>query len=146
MDMTQETREYDCSLFATSNEGIDHVKRVIVDAGITIVQEIEPKEIRLAYPIAKHTAALFTVLRIAALPDRIAVIRKELDIIPGVLRAMITHAISSQASGVGFGVPAGTRKPSSRSSDAEQSRPVKKRVPEAVTNEELEKKLEEILN
>ena len=75
MDTEKTTTEYEISFLAKGQEGVDSVRTLVQNAGITIDQEQEVREMRLAYPIQKETSAMFGFWRIHATHEDVHTVR-----------------------------------------------------------------------
>ena len=143
MDTDQTTTEYEISFLAKGQEGVASVRTLMQDAGITIDQEQEVREMRLAYPIQKETSAMFGFWRVHATHEAIKKIHTEVKLIPEIMRIMVIKDPPSVRQPYQYTPQTETRE---RQPAAPSWQPVAQpTAPEAVTNKELEKKLEEIL-
>ncbi len=144
MNNDYETKEYELTLLLKEEAGLQNVQGILREAGLDIAHQTELKHIALAYPIKKETMAYMTTMRCVATPETdLKEMRKRLEVSPQCLRFLLiahpiapvvrlprlhdaTHAPHLHQTAVG-------------ASQEEQHKG------EVVSNEELEKKLEEIL-
>lgn len=130
------TKDYEVSFLVKQEDGAVRVKKILTDLGAVITQESEVKNIPLAYPIKKETAAFFGFARFTAEPSIIESASKELELDEACLRSLI----------IAGPFPEPTERVERENRPEQPAKPVeKKKETEMVTNEELEKKLEEIL-
>lgn len=142
----QETKEYEIGFLVKEEAGIAVIRKFLDLAGAVITKEGEIKKISLAYPIKKETSAFFGFFHFTSLPAAIKDLEKELRVEPLCLRSIIIKDPIKRDMHREEGQP----ELSERGERVQQREPEEK--PEAVkkqgdivTNEELEKKLEEIL-
>ncbi len=143
MDTDQTTTEYEISFLVKGQEGVASVRTLIQNAGITIDQEQEVREMRLAYPIQKETSAMFGFWRVHATHETIQKIHTEVKLIPEIMRIMVVKNPPSVRQPYQYTPQAAPRE--KRPVVSSWQAPVQTTNPEVVTNKELEKKLEEIL-
>jgi ribosomal protein S6 len=143
MSNDYETKEYELSVLLKDEAGLENVREILRTAGLDIMDQTELKHITLAYPIKKETMAYMTTMRCVTQPNvDLKEMRKHLEVSPQCLRfLLIAHPIVPVVH-----VP--------RAHDAAREPRPHQVVPttqdeqhkgEVVSNEELEKKLEEIL-
>ncbi len=134
----KDKKEYELSFVLADETGVSEVDQVLARYGAEVSFRSPVTLIRLAYPIKKHESAYFGFVYFTVLPDAPAKIRGSLALAPKVLRSiMITPPMRQpvreprEARGIKREeavIPAPAPKPET-----------------AVSNEALEKKLEEIL-
>lgn len=94
------------------------------------------KRIKLAYKIGKETQAFFGYIQFAAEPEKAKMLEQDLRANPNIIRTIIVKLPKPSKKGVGTG------KPSPRPVAA---KPAAEPQVAAISNEALEKKIEEIL-
>ncbi len=143
MSNDYETKEYELSILLKDEAGLEAVREILRTSGLDITDQTELKHITLAYPIKKETMAYMTTMRCVTQPDAdLKEMRKHLEVSPQCLRfLLIAHPI----------VPV-VRLPrmheTAHTPHSHQTAPAAQEDQhkgEVVSNEELEKKLEEIL-
>jgi ribosomal protein S6 len=143
----QEMREYEIGAWVKNVEDMECVKSFAAEAGVQIVQEQAPKRIHMAYPIQKELSAFFAVLGVRATVGAMEALQHELRVQRPALRFVVVKGPMKQTTTRPFmprrGAPTGARR-REREHEVREERPSAHK-PESVTNEELEKKLEEIL-
>jgi len=131
----QTTQEYEMTFLVKEGSDILCIKKAIETHGGTPTLEGEVRTITLAYPIKKETMAQFGFVRFTIDPENMAGLNRDLELDGECLRTLTV----SGAFAKNFVDPA-------QRQHKEPTREKQERVSDAVTNEELEKKLEEILN
>lgn len=127
-----------------SEDKAQDVRTLLRQHGIEIAQEFPEKKINLAYPIKKATQALFVALRVSAEPDKIKLFEKDSKSSKNILRSLII-TIPKEKQGKNVRGEE-TRRPSvfaRRKSVAPREQRESK--PKPLSNEAIEKKIEEIL-
>ena len=141
----QDMREYEIGAWVKSAEDMERVKSFAVETGVQIVQEQAPKRIHMAYPIQKESSAFFAVLGVRATVEAMEALQHELRVQRPALRFSVVKGPMKQASTRPFTPRRAPRtRDNERPAEMHEERP-NPHKPESVTNEELEKKLEEIL-
>lgn len=148
MDIASDTlKEYELSFIISSEDGLKAVEEIISLNEGSVVRRESPRKIFLAYPIKKHNEAYFGYFIISLNPEKITSLNHSLNLSDSVIRFLIVSPVASPA-------PAPAPAPAGSSSAAPApSTPLRRREPvlptppssETLTNEALEKKLEEIL-
>lgn len=132
-------KAYEVSFLLASAEKVESVKRLLNQHGIDIKEEQTPKNINLAYPIEKVTQALFCAITVFSEPEKIKLLEKDMKTSRDILRCLIVILPKEKAG---------------ESSDQSKrvSSPVRRVTviqrelkPKTLSNEALEKKIEEIL-
>ncbi len=142
--MEKESKKYEIGFLVRLEEDRVALARILKDRGFSIVDDGEVSRIKLAYPIKKENFSFFGYLYFFGDPENVGELNKELKTSPKILR----HLIISQ--------PVMIRKVENKTvSEKVYTREVpavpaisaRKTTPktEVLSNEELEKKLEEIL-
>lgn len=129
----QEKKEYELSFLLKDEAGISALQNVLARFECNVVSQSEIKRMVLSYPIKKETSALFGYAYIMMRPDQVKEVSHELRLEPSILR---------------FLVIADPIKRPFNASVENTTQPVSadEKSAHVVTNEDLEKKLEEILN
>ena len=131
---------YELTLFI-KNEDISSVKKNLEAKGVKILKEKEIQKTRLAYPIKKQAYGYLCILSIGLPKDGVSKMMNDLNLEEGILRYALTKFNKHKA---------GEREEESRSKPARSGerrifRTPKKPTEPALTNEALERKIEEIL-
>lgn len=141
MDQIEEKKEYELSFLLKDEEGIAALQGMLTKFGCTTTSQSEIKRIVLAYPIKKETSALFGYVYFMATPEHMKDFTHELRLESHVLRfLLINKPIKREFISASEGSPRRTSETSEKEALSEEKQS------HAVTNEDLEKKLEEILN
>jgi len=134
-DNKKDKKSYEISYLIKDEASAKEVSRVLRQHEAEILEEVSPKSIALTYKIKKEPAALFGYTIFKAGPENIPELDKNLKTNPSILRFLIvTPPFSKQET----------------SSSLRRSRPISERTGESkptlpLSNEALEKKIEEIL-
>lgn len=134
-----EKKEYEISFLAKDEMGPQEVVKLIKRFEGEITSEGSVEKIALAYPIKHEKAAYFGWLHMAMEPANITPLEHELEVHPGVLRTLIITPPFVKAK------PRQSMKPGAKPSP-EPKTDKKKTATLPLTNEALEKKIEEILH
>jgi len=147
--MKEETKIYEIGFLLKPEESRDGIMKAIKSAGFEIVNEGQISSIKLAYPIKKQNFAQFGYVYFSGEPDKINALKSELEVMPNVLRSTIfANPVMKrkEEESMRQEVDSGAPEKASALSDAKPARERKPVVKiEALSNEDLEKKLEEIL-
>ena len=143
MHEDQEIKQYELT-FWLKDEDLSLIKNILQKRGVAISAEKPLTKFRLSYPIKKETNAFMGAMVFDADPASIESLTAELNIAPGILRFMISAAPRHKSGGAREAV--GTAAPAARGRGGlfRRERPETKPVGEILTNEALEKKIEEI--
>lgn len=138
-----EKRDYEIA-FLVQNKGDESaIEKILLQHGVELIDKGRIQEIKLSYPIKKCRLAHFGFWRLQIKPDLIESIRQSLKLVPSVLRVLIV-ALSDIEAGKSRKT---VRKPKTTVGQ-NAAEPVFKPDSSSVnvlSNEALEKKLEEIL-
>lgn len=144
MDKEQDKKQYEVSYLVKEEDGSKMVAKFVTDLGGTIEMEGPVNKIALAYPVKKETQGYFGFFHISLAPEEIKNLEHELETKPGVLRHLIITPpfkkmeLRTRADGQAGRAPS---KPVAAAPKAvSENKPS-----ESLTNEELEKRIEEIL-
>ncbi|MCX7615828.1 MAG: 30S ribosomal protein S6 [Patescibacteria group bacterium] len=132
-------KQYEISFLLESEEDLKVIEEKINFFKGEILERGELKRINLAYPIAKRNEALFGFLKFLAEPATIDDLSKELRLEGRILRFLIVIDIFPKVSQTKEKKP-----PEKQKAPKVKEKPAV--TPKVITNEELEKKLEEILS
>lgn len=149
--MSEETRNYEIGFLLKSEEDRKVIFGAIERAGFSLLNEGQISSIKLAYPIKKQNFAQFGYAYFSAEPEKVEEFKKDLSMSPAVLRLTIfanpvvkSKEDEARAEKVYF--------ENEKPAEAQEPQPVRERRPatkpqrtETLTNEDLEKRLEEIL-
>lgn len=125
--MNEDKRDYEIAFLLDSAEAEKELADVLRGYSAEFLNQKAATETRLAYAIKKHSSAFFGFYHFRMNPENIKPIKETLILNPKVLRYLIiTPPIKITASQPGV-------------------RPEKRAAPQALSNEALEEKLEEIL-
>jgi ribosomal protein S6 len=143
--MDETTKVYEISVLLRREEDLEAFFSHLAKAKAAIKEKSLPAKIRLAYPIAKETSAVFVTAVFEVDPQAIAPLQKALQLDPSILRVLIiTPPIEKEERR-----PRPDRRerpvpaPENKKVESQKERPASE--PEILSNELLEKKLEEIL-
>ncbi len=144
MNNDYETKEYELSILLKDEAGLEAVREILRATGLDITNQTELKHITLAYPIKKETMAYMTTMRCVTQPDvDLKEMRKRLEVSPQCLRfLLIAHPIAPVVRLPRMHDATHAPHPHQTAAPVAQEDQHKGEV---VSNEELEKKLEEIL-
>jgi ribosomal protein S6 len=133
--------------FWTKDENNGSVKKVISKHGGEITKEKPVQKMRLAYPIKNESFAFFGDIIFSITPDKVIGFKTDVNAEEGVLRYFFRRAKKNRTDGGnirGENQAAGSFRGKGRSFLGFRSEP-KKSTEQILTNEALEKKIEEIL-
>ena len=144
ISMDEEIKKYEISVLLRAEESAEEVLQHLKRLGAEVVEHSAPAKVKLAYPIKKETTAYFMCVIFSAAPETVVGLQKETLLLPQVLRFLIvTPPIAKMVERERNSYPA---KPKPEEPKEQAPEPVKVSAePEVLTNELLEKKLEEIL-
>ena len=132
--MNEERHEYELTVITGGEENVD-IQNLLTERSALEVIMKQAEKIRLAYPIKKNDFAFMTVAGFGMMPQEIALLRRELDANQHILRYLIlrfTSKIDDKES-----VPLS-------SPIVREETISKNKTSDLLTNEALEKKIEEI--
>ncbi|MCR4328655.1 MAG: 30S ribosomal protein S6 [Patescibacteria group bacterium] len=131
------SREYEVAFLVREEDGASKVVALIGKYG-TILSQGQLKRVAFAYPIEKTAAGYFGTVKVSVLPDAVVRLEKDLETTSEALRSLVLRLPVVKESSV----------------QDEQSKPRRARLSRSevspkssatLTNEALEKKIEEIL-
>ena len=82
-------KEYEVSFLVTAEEAIQEIANILTSAKMTINAKIQAVSLKLSYPIKKHTSAFFGSCIFIGLPENIKSVDEALALNPKVLRTLI---------------------------------------------------------
>ncbi len=138
MEEDIQTKEYEISFLAQDEAGKDAVLSLLRREGGEVLMEGPVEKIALAYDIEKNSSAYFGYMHFRLTPDKLPALQKDLGTENAVLRFLIVTPPFAKTKPRGPGRP--------KTVPSSGSAPMKP-LPEAMplSNEALEKKIEEIL-
>lgn len=145
MEEVHDKKRYEIGFLAEGEEGSREVKDAIRKAEGVLEEEGPLQKIALAYPIKKRESADFRYIRFSALPAGAVALAKELRSASSVLRFLVISLTTSEEKGAERTEGADKRPRRSFESRPAADRPTGEPSASPLTNEVLEKKIEEIL-
>lgn len=144
MSDDKDKKLYELAFLLENESGMADVLRLSSQHNLDVKSEGQPKKINLAYKIGKLTQAHLGCMRFSGLPDDIKSLEKDLKTAASVLRSMIV-ILPKEAN-----APREPMAPEKWKPVAPKKRPAvvhqpQRPAPEALSNEALERKIEEIL-
>ncbi len=146
--MSDEVKNYEISLMLKAEEAYSGVIAFIKEKGAQVQSENQIKRVRLAYPIKKEEVGFFSWIVVSALPEIIPALIRDLEVNPMVLRILaITPPLPAKTEGRSSNPrDKGVKIKPQKEQLAKPAKEVQSsQGGEALSNELLEKKLEEIL-
>lgn len=148
-----ELKEYEISYVLATEDAASEIEKEFAALGCQVVQKGPLAAVKLAYPVKKHASGFFGYTRFSAMPEDIKKLHDALALKPGVLRFLIvTPPVKQMAREArqprerdAQQKPASSVAAKETSSTAVSAQPATSHASEALSNELLEKKLEEIL-
>lgn len=133
MEEIKETTVYEIGFLLRNEEGLSFIKRLLAEQGAEISYESPLKQMTLAYPIEKQTGALFGFIHFSAQSENLPKIMRQVELEKeSILRTLvITNPIT------GYRQEREERPLSAEGSSTKSA--------SEVTNEDLEKTLQDIL-
>lgn len=145
----KDKKAYEIGFLAGEENGVDVLKALIARLGGEVTLTGPSERIMLAYPIKKQTQAHFSHLHFMLSPDNMPEMKDELRRTPAVLRSLIITPPTVRHEQRPM-MPTGERRP--MTSVPRVVMPVPQMAPEVkapagpLSNEALEKRIEEIMN
>ncbi len=137
MEEEIQQKEYEISFLAKDETGRDTVLNLLRQEGGGVLMEGPVEKIALAYDIEKNSSAYFGYMHFRLTPDKLPALQRDLGTKSGVFRFLIVTPPFAKTKPRSMGRPKAAVAPG----------PVPTRSPEPLplSNEALEKKIEEIL-
>lgn len=142
-----ETKKYELSLMLKTEEAAESVLLLIKNQDGVVLEKSPIQKTKLSYPIKKENTAFFLSVIFSLLPEKISALDREMKLLRDVLRFLvITPPIVKEERSERLQRPVKPKPESSQKPEESRERAMtEEREPEVLTNELLEKKLEEIL-
>ncbi|HVM77342.1 MAG TPA: 30S ribosomal protein S6 [Candidatus Paceibacterota bacterium] len=139
-------KEYEISLLLKNEADLANVLTLVGQHGGEISSETKARNLALAYEIKKHKEAVFAYCNFRAYPDDAKNLEHDLNSRTDVLRFMIIASppAAEKISPMGPGAPRRPRR-APRTAAPTGDATAKPQAPRPLSNEALEKKIEEIL-
>lgn len=139
-------KKYELAVVFKEEADYEMIRGLVLKAGFEISLEGETRKMYLAYPINKETSAFFNFVQFMGDAEMIADFSKDLKLNPKVLRHLIvTNPIEKQMDQFSFDSRPRRGQRQNFSEKPSDISVIEKKQQTVVTNEDLEKKLEEIL-
>jgi len=138
-------KEYEIAFLVKEEQDAQNIKQDALRLGFSITEQGETKRITLAYPIEKEQGAWFGFFRATAASDAIKGLSDELSLNASCIRNMIVSDPPQKTVERPMRPLSGSQRPTIRKQEISQKEIPAQTSGNMVTNEELEKKLEEIL-
>lgn len=140
--MDNEFKNYEIGFLVKEESDTQEIAKIISDYNATILNQGQIKKIQLAYPIKKEMSAYFGYLSFSMSPQIITKLNDSLKINPKILRLLIITPSAAKTTAP----PAKPTKRIPLIQPTKSAQFIKKAEPtQTLSNEALEKKLEEIL-
>ena len=126
--------EYEIGFMVKNAEALADLENVLSGEQAEVITKSQPREVRLAYPIEKHTNAFFGFSVFRVLPEAVSRIKKALHLKENILRFIVVKPVAKKVS-----------KAAPKEEKPVEGPVAEVQLPRVLTNEALEEKLEEIL-
>jgi ribosomal protein S6 len=148
MESESNQKDYELTFLLKDETELGEVLNVLRQHDAVVAFESPVKKIALAYEIAKQTSALFGFVRFSVLPGRVLEIDRAMTLHHSVLRFLIVQFILGKAvptfqASMSPTIPLKSATPEAPAQGGAQSTSNVHSLP--LSNEDLEKKIEEIL-
>ncbi|HVN26047.1 MAG TPA: 30S ribosomal protein S6 [Candidatus Paceibacterota bacterium] len=137
-------KEYEISFLVASEPETQGVLALIGQHGGELSSELKARNLALAYEIKKHREAVFAYVNFKAYPEEAKSLEGDLNARQDVLRFMVIASPAAAEKPVMLGGPMRHRRPMRGAAPAADA-PSRPQAPRPLSNEALEKKIEEIL-
>jgi ribosomal protein S6 len=134
-------KEYEIGVLVRKEEDLAEVRRAIEQHGGESISDFQPKKIALSYPIEKETEAIFAFCRFHAESAATKQLEKDLVTTNAVLRSLIVIPPKAGKQDEGDASKKWNRTASRQPAPAPEARA----TTHVLSNEALEKKIEEML-
>ncbi len=147
----KDPKPYELGVLLKNEDDLAAVLAFLGQHGATMTGTPNPKKVALAYPVKKHTEAVFVSCLFFAEPQNAKMLEKDLSVRPEILRSiLIANPPAEEKRQPGFDAALPRRRTvrtpfRSSSAKAPEGRPSAPAAPSPLSNEALEKKIEEIL-
>ncbi len=144
----KDKKEYELGILLNREEDMPGVLALLAERHADITSEARSKRLGLAYEIKGHTEAVFASLMFKAYGDEVKALESDLTPRPEVIRFLVVKTPKPSTHSVGTGIPSAApaekypRTASRAGTPSSESRPA---ASHPLSNEALEKKIEEIL-
>jgi ribosomal protein S6 len=135
-------KEYEIAVLLKEEGSVKDVLKLLSQHGLEVREEGPLKKIQLAYPVEKATNAHFGFFHVLGLPAEVKLLEHDMRTQGGILRSLIVTLPSDKAEAEGA---MRMRRPISRRPMATDAPTAPAPVRKALSNEAIEKKIEEIL-
>jgi len=149
MEKEAAKKGYELSFLLKEEGDATQLQQLLSQHGCEVSLASDIKRIALAYPIKKETSAFFGYVHINANPEDLTALVHQLELEPWCLRTLVVGEQYRRIIETPERIVSRGSRVDSRGEGEEEKTPSpspSKQRGDAVTNEELEKKLEEILN
>lgn len=136
MKEEKDNKEYEIAFWLKDESDLTKIKALIDDLGMEITHTSEIKRTHFSYPIKKEIEGYFGFIHFKGNPDNVASLNHELKVEANVLRFLISKNPIKKSE---------IREMRRQVPETKAPEKVEQKPSDLVTNEELEKKLEEIL-
>lgn len=141
-DKMADKKDYEIGFVVAAEENVDQISKLLGQHGVEIKSTGQLKKVSLAYKIKKVKEAFFGFCLVSALPADIKNLEKDLMTSPEILRFLIVSLPKTKAAGVS---PGDDHVIVKKPYQPQRSAPAVSRQTQVLSNEALEKKIEEIL-
>lgn len=151
--LLDDKKEYEITFIAAAEDGAVEVEKELAALGCALTGKGPLAALKLAYPVKKHTTGHFGYLWFSAMAEDVKKLHDAIAIKPGILRFLIVTppvkvTVRENRAPRERGMqpkPAVSEVPKEALVSEARPQAASMRAPEALSNELLEKKLEEIL-
>lgn len=140
----RDKKRYELSFLTTTEEASRDILRLVNQHGIEVKTESQPKKINLAYKIKQATSAYFGFFILMSLPEDAKSLEHDIKTVPAVLRSLIITLPTKRDSEARAAAKENYKAATTAKRPTYASAPAIKH-PQVLSNEALEKKIEEIL-
>ncbi len=141
----KDPKNYELAILLKSEDQVMEISAFLGQHQATLSGEPHIKKIALAYPIKKEREAIFVSYLFSATPDNAKKLEKSLSMRVDVLRSMIMIATPAEEGRSQLGDPSFARRLPRAAAPATATPVAKPAAASHLTNDALEKKIEEIL-
>lgn len=153
MEDAGDRKEYEIAYVAIAEDGAVEVEHELAVLGCAVIGKGPLAATKLAYPVKKHTTGHFGYVWFTAIAEDVKKLHDALALKPGILRFLLVTppvkaTVRENRAPRERGMqqkPAAIKTPKAAPAAEAHTQPAPPRAPEVLSNELLEKKLEEIL-